>query len=173
VKRAAKNIRKKRVPRKRNKKVPRLNDPIRIVPLHLPSELYRPSAGIMAPPAAQLTYRGGPLLDSVKVFTIFWGQVWQTNPNSELAAATSAPRSLKEADQSVIDSLLDRACDAVLRVPQGPRRHFHRRRQGAFATCAFPADGCRRCRECRSPDCSGPAGKWHCRNRRAGTVSPG
>src|ERR1700719_1010283 len=68
-----------------NKKVTRMNDPIRIVPLHLPSELYRPSAGIAAPPAAQLTYGGGPLLDSIKVFTIFWGQVWQTSPNSNLA----------------------------------------------------------------------------------------
>src|SRR5439155_14768548 len=57
----------------------------RIVPLHLPSELYRPSAGIAAPPAAQLAYRGGPLLDSIKVFTIFWGQVWHTSPNSDLA----------------------------------------------------------------------------------------
>jgi hypothetical protein len=68
-----------------NKKAKRTNDPIRIVPLHLPSDLYRPSAGIAAPPAAQLTYRGGPLLDSVKVFTIFWGQAWQTTPNSTLA----------------------------------------------------------------------------------------
>jgi len=69
----------------KSKKVARMNDPIRIVPLHVPSELYRPSAGIAAPPAAQLSYRGGPLLDSVKVFTIFWGQVWQTSPNSSLA----------------------------------------------------------------------------------------
>ncbi len=68
-----------------NKKAKRTNDPIRIVPLHLPTELYRPSAGIAAPPAAQLTYRGGPLLESVKVFTIFWGQSWQTSPNSGLA----------------------------------------------------------------------------------------
>ena len=50
--------------------------------------------------------------------------------------------------KELFNPLLDRACDAVLRVPQGPRRHFRRRRQGAFATCAFPADGCRRCREC-------------------------
>jgi hypothetical protein len=74
----------KKVRRKANKKVPRMNDPIRIVPLHLPTELYRPSAGIAAAPAAQLIYRGGPLLDSVKVFTIFWGQLWQTSPNSDL-----------------------------------------------------------------------------------------
>src|SRR6202140_3095041 len=76
---------KRRVPGKKDAKGLRLNDPIRIVPLHLPSELYRPSAGIAAAPAAQLTYRQGPLLVSVKVFTIFWGQAWQTSPNSDLA----------------------------------------------------------------------------------------
>jgi hypothetical protein len=85
VKRVAKNIANKNLMRREHKKVLRMNDPIRIVPLHLPTELYRPSAGIAAPPAAELTYRGGPLLESVKVFTIFWGQVWQTNPNSGLA----------------------------------------------------------------------------------------
>jgi len=85
VKRVAKSSPDKKVARKTNKKVVRMNDPIRIVPLHLPSELYRPSAGIAAAPAAQLTYRGGPLLDSVRVFTIFWGQAWQTSPNSDLA----------------------------------------------------------------------------------------
>ena len=85
MKRVAKNTTNQKVARRANKKVTRMNDPIRIVPLHLPSELYHPSAGIAAPPAAQLAYRGGPLLGSVKVFTIFWGQVWQTSPNSDLA----------------------------------------------------------------------------------------
>ncbi len=66
-------------------KITRAADVIRIVPLHLPSELYRPAAGIAAPPAAQLTYRGGPLLTAVRVFTVFWGQAWQTSPNSALA----------------------------------------------------------------------------------------
>ena len=75
---------KKRITRATKKKAIRMNDPIRIVPLHLPSELYRPSQGIAAPPAAQLTHRGGPLLKSVKVFTLFWGQAWQTSPNSDL-----------------------------------------------------------------------------------------
>jgi hypothetical protein len=69
---------------KRATRVARLNDPIRIVPLHLPSELYRPAAGIAAPPAAQLTYRGGPLLTVVKVFTIFWGPAWQSGANATL-----------------------------------------------------------------------------------------
>ena len=63
-----------------------MKDPIRIVPLHLPSELYRPAEGIAPPPSAQLTYRGGPLLEAVKVFTIFLGQAWQTAPNSDLAS---------------------------------------------------------------------------------------
>lgn len=68
------------------KPMTRMNDPIRIVPLRLPTELYRPSPGIAAPPAAQLTYRGGPLLQAVKVFTIFWGPAWQASPNSDLAS---------------------------------------------------------------------------------------
>lgn len=85
MKRVAKNTISRKVTRKMNKRAARMNDPIRIVPLHLPSELYRPTAGITAPPAVQLTYRGGPLLDTVKVFTIFWGAVWQTSPNSGLA----------------------------------------------------------------------------------------
>ena len=81
-----KKTRKRRVARSKRVKVLRLKDPIRIVPLHLPIELYRPSAGIAALPAAQLTYRNGPLLVSVKVFTIFWGQAWQTSPNSDLSS---------------------------------------------------------------------------------------
>jgi hypothetical protein len=85
VNRVEKKTTSKKVTRRTNKTSMRMNDPIRIVPLHLPAELYRPSAGIAAAPAAQLTYRGGPLLDAVKVFTIFWGQPWQTSPNSDLA----------------------------------------------------------------------------------------
>ena len=76
MKRAANNSTNKKVTRRTKKEFPRMNDPIRIVPLHLPSELYRAAAGVAAPPAAQLTYRGGPLLSSAKVFTIFRGQAW-------------------------------------------------------------------------------------------------
>jgi len=83
VKRTVKSTKNK--VRRRTSKGARLNDPIRIVPLHLPSELYRPAVGIAAPPTAHLTYRGGPLLGAVKVFTIFWGQPWRTSPNSDLA----------------------------------------------------------------------------------------
>jgi hypothetical protein len=48
-------------------------DPIRIVPLH--------GDALAAPVAApSLTYRGGPLLPSVQVFTFFWGGVWAQDP---------------------------------------------------------------------------------------------
>jgi hypothetical protein len=46
------------------------NDPVRIVPLHLPAGL----APAAAPP--KLTYRDGPLISAVEVFTIFWGTAW-------------------------------------------------------------------------------------------------
>src|SRR5690348_16142437 len=43
--------------------------PIRIVPLQRPR--------FAAPSAAQLTYRGGPLLTAVQVFSVFWGAAWK------------------------------------------------------------------------------------------------
>ncbi len=52
------------------------DDHIRIVPLFLPPELLAPAPGILAPPGAELTYRGGPLISAVQVFTAFWGQAW-------------------------------------------------------------------------------------------------
>ena len=46
------------------------SNPIRIVPLH--------GAALAAPaPKPELTYRGGPLLANVEVFTLFWGAAWQ------------------------------------------------------------------------------------------------
>ncbi len=51
--------------------------PIRIVPLHQPSELFVPGRPVKMPAAAELTYRGGPLLSSVQVFSVFWGVAWQ------------------------------------------------------------------------------------------------
>jgi hypothetical protein len=53
--------------------------PIRIVPLHIP-EAARAKAAI----PAKLTYRDGPLLTSVQVFTIFWGAAWNQAPQSGL-----------------------------------------------------------------------------------------
>src|SRR4029077_18671303 len=34
--------------------------------------------------APNLTYRGGPLLGAVQVFTIFWGDAWQQDPQAGL-----------------------------------------------------------------------------------------
>jgi hypothetical protein len=59
---------------------PAHSDAIRIVPLHLPDALRQPTReAVAAGPAAaaQLTYRNGPLLTAVEVFTIFWGATWQ------------------------------------------------------------------------------------------------
>jgi hypothetical protein len=54
--------------------------PIRVVPLHRP-EAPSQTAAVAAP---HLTYRNGPLLTAVQVFTVFWGSAWQQAPNSGL-----------------------------------------------------------------------------------------
>ena len=56
-------------------------DALRIVPMH------GADAGRLAsttPP--QLTYRNGPLLTAVEVYTIFWGSAWQDSANAALLA---------------------------------------------------------------------------------------
>ena len=60
---------------------PGRGDAIRIVPLHVAGDVGKPTADeLAAAPAAapHLTYRNGPLLSAVEVFTIFWGAAWQT-----------------------------------------------------------------------------------------------
>jgi hypothetical protein len=57
--------------------------PIRIVPLHTAPRL----ASTVSP---QLTYRDGPLLTDVQVFTIFWGRAWQDSDNASLSAHVNA-----------------------------------------------------------------------------------
>jgi len=53
--------------------------PIRVVPL------YRPEAPpAVAAAAPHLTYRNGPLLTAVQVFTVFWGSAWLQASNSDL-----------------------------------------------------------------------------------------
>jgi hypothetical protein len=62
-------------------------DAIRIVPLYEAGGGGTPTvdAARAAPHVApQLTYRGGPLLTAVQVFTIFWGSAWQQGPNAAL-----------------------------------------------------------------------------------------
>lgn len=70
------------MPSKPRQKIPpsgEIRSPIRIVPLH-------PGPALAAAPQvpAKLTYRNGPLLTSVQVFTIFWGSAWQQAPQSDL-----------------------------------------------------------------------------------------
>lgn len=95
-------------------------DPIRIVPLSIPEELvtFRPEAiGAAAPP--KLTYRNGPLLSSVEVFTIFWGAVWQHAPqNDNLTKVNSF------FDFILTSSLLDQL--AEYNVPNYPITHGRR-----------------------------------------------
>src|SRR5216683_7677296 len=56
-----------------------LHHPIRIVPLH-PGKAK--AAAPQVPP--KLTYRNGPLLTAVQVFTIFWGAAWNNAPQDAL-----------------------------------------------------------------------------------------
>src|SRR5258708_805144 len=81
--------------------MPRLTKPkfvageaVRIVPLHYPQPAF---AGVelarggdlfdgkphVAPLQANLTYRGGPLLTAVEVFTIFWGAQWSSSASAQ------------------------------------------------------------------------------------------
>ena len=51
---------------------------IRVVPLHQPAATEIPKKKKKKKEATQFIYRGGPLLANVEVFTIFWGEGWQT-----------------------------------------------------------------------------------------------
>jgi hypothetical protein len=61
-------------------------DHVRIVPLKKkPDEIALADAALAAAPA-QLTYRNGPLLTNVQVFTVFWGSAWQADPLPQMAS---------------------------------------------------------------------------------------
>jgi hypothetical protein len=66
--------------------IPARTDPIRVVPLHGIDDLTAPIGAATPAVAPQLTYRGGPLLTSVQVFTVFWGSGWQQQPQAGLIA---------------------------------------------------------------------------------------
>ena len=53
---------------------------------------------VVAPAAAQLTYRGGPLLTAVEVVTVFWGAAWND------AGAQATAQSLNDFFQFVVSS---------------------------------------------------------------------
>lgn len=56
---------------------PAHGDPIRVAPVHPADQIAAPVHGAPAAPPPQLTYRNGPLLSAVEVFTVFWGTAWQ------------------------------------------------------------------------------------------------
>ena len=58
-------------------------DSIRIVPLYVPEEITQLKTGATPP---KLSYRGGPMLSSVQIFTVFWGAAWQTAPQLDLVS---------------------------------------------------------------------------------------
>ena len=58
---------------------------IRIVPLHVPATVAKAAA-----PAAQLTYRQGPLIPTVEVFTIFWGNLWKKAPRAAIVGKVNS-----------------------------------------------------------------------------------
>ncbi len=58
------------------------SDAIRIVPLHHPQMFQAASP--------QLTYRNGPLLTAVKVFTVFWGASWTSGAPQTLMTDLNA-----------------------------------------------------------------------------------
>ena len=68
--------------------IPARHDAIRIVPLHRPDAVK--TAEALAAAAPLLTYRGGPLLTNVEVFTIFWGSSWQRTDQGTILAEINA-----------------------------------------------------------------------------------
>jgi hypothetical protein len=60
--------------------LPAPTDHIRIVPLYVPEQIAAAPAGA----APNLTYRGGPLLGAVQVFTVFWGPSWNQAPQHDM-----------------------------------------------------------------------------------------
>jgi hypothetical protein len=60
--------------------LPAHSDAIRIVPLH-PGVGAAAEAPAIAP---RLTYRNGPLIASVEVFTVFWGAAWNAAPQKAM-----------------------------------------------------------------------------------------
>src|SRR5262245_11747418 len=70
---------------RRRRPTPAPVDLIRIVPLH--------HGALAAPPAAaqpKLTYRNGPLLGAVEVFTVFWGDAWKSAPQNAMIPKINA-----------------------------------------------------------------------------------
>jgi len=65
----------------RNHLIANRTDHRRIVPIKTDQRSIQLTTGVEARPAAHLVYRGNILLESVEVFTIFWGSQWSQDPN--------------------------------------------------------------------------------------------
>jgi len=79
------------MPAKRSTRRTPSHDPIRIVPLNVAAagQPLADAAPAQAP-AVRMTYRGGPLLSAVEVFTVFWGAAWRQAPQSALVNQINA-----------------------------------------------------------------------------------
>jgi hypothetical protein len=65
-------------------------DPIRIVPVYPIDQVAAAAHGAPPAPPPNLSYRGGPLLTAVEVFTVFWGTAWTSPPENDLATGVNA-----------------------------------------------------------------------------------
>jgi hypothetical protein len=74
----------------KSKTLARTPDPIRIVQLQADPRAQGPAQALVAAPTARLTYRKGPLIPAVQVFTIFWGASWKTAPQSAMIPRLNA-----------------------------------------------------------------------------------
>jgi hypothetical protein len=63
---------------------------IRIVPLTKTAAEIAIADKALAASPAQLTYRNGPMLSSVQVFTVFWGSAWASDPLRQLVGKINA-----------------------------------------------------------------------------------
>jgi len=66
------------------------SDGIRIVPVHRVDELAAPAHDAAPAARPQLTYRGGPLLGEVEVFTVLRGDWWSSGDGAALAGEVNA-----------------------------------------------------------------------------------
>ena len=99
-------------------------DAIRIVPLRVPAAI-APAAA----PTPQLTYRNGPLMTAVEVFTIFWGAAWNAAAQKAVVGQVNA-----FFDFVLTSPLIDQLGEYNV----GTRKIGHGRRTGT-ATISTPA----------------------------------
>jgi hypothetical protein len=105
------------------------SDAIRIVPLHQAGEAIGLAGAVRKAPAAKLTYRGGPLLQNVQVFTVFWGTSWKQSKNKTLATSLNA----------FFDSILKSSLIAQLKEYNVTGQSIRKGRRTGTATVTKPS----------------------------------